>query len=197
VLDRPEIPLHTNGSENDIRCHVTRRKVSAGTRSDIGRDLPRCLSRSRQNLRQARNRVLGPPWRPTRHPGHSRRPTPARNHPRQSPTALTATGFAPLTGIDLLKIVRSNRWGNARPARPLRRDLACAFSGSRVAVPSRLKTRVRVSLATRLQRCFTFPGGATVQPTPWRIQCSGADHITELEECLFSLPIARGAARVG
>lgn len=38
VLDRPEIPLHTNGSENDIRCHVTRRKVSAGTRSDVGRD---------------------------------------------------------------------------------------------------------------------------------------------------------------
>ena len=38
VLNRPKIPLHTNGSENDIRCHVTRRKVSAGTRSDIGRD---------------------------------------------------------------------------------------------------------------------------------------------------------------
>jgi hypothetical protein len=38
VLDRPEIPLHTNGSENDIRCHVTRRKVSGGTRSDRGRD---------------------------------------------------------------------------------------------------------------------------------------------------------------
>jgi hypothetical protein len=38
VLDRPEIPLHTNGSENDIRCQVTRRKVSAGTRSDVGRD---------------------------------------------------------------------------------------------------------------------------------------------------------------
>jgi hypothetical protein len=38
VLQRPEIPLHTNGSENDIRCHVTRRKVSAGTRSDRGRD---------------------------------------------------------------------------------------------------------------------------------------------------------------
>jgi len=40
VLERPEIPLHTNGSENDIRCYVTRRKVSAGTRSDIGRDCP-------------------------------------------------------------------------------------------------------------------------------------------------------------
>jgi hypothetical protein len=36
VLERPEIPLHTNGSENDIRCHVTRRKVSGGTRSDRG-----------------------------------------------------------------------------------------------------------------------------------------------------------------
>lgn len=38
VLERPEIPLHTNGSENDIRCHVTRRKISAGTRSETGRD---------------------------------------------------------------------------------------------------------------------------------------------------------------
>jgi len=38
VLDRPEIPLHTNGSENDVRCQVTRRKVSGGTRSDTGRD---------------------------------------------------------------------------------------------------------------------------------------------------------------
>ncbi len=38
VLDRPETPLHTDGSENDIRCYVTRRKVSAGTRSDDGRD---------------------------------------------------------------------------------------------------------------------------------------------------------------
>ena len=38
VLDRPEIPLHTNGSENDIRCYVTRRKVSGGTRSETGRD---------------------------------------------------------------------------------------------------------------------------------------------------------------
>jgi hypothetical protein len=38
VLDHPEIPLHTNGSENDIRAQVTRRKVSGGTRSDTGRD---------------------------------------------------------------------------------------------------------------------------------------------------------------
>jgi hypothetical protein len=38
VLDHPETPLHTNGSESDIRCYVTRRKISGGTRSDIGRD---------------------------------------------------------------------------------------------------------------------------------------------------------------
>jgi hypothetical protein len=38
VLERPETPLHTNGSENDIRCQVTRRKVSAGTHSNPGRD---------------------------------------------------------------------------------------------------------------------------------------------------------------
>jgi Transposase IS66 family len=38
VLDHPDIPLHTNGSENDIRAQVTRRKVSGGTRSDMGRD---------------------------------------------------------------------------------------------------------------------------------------------------------------
>ena len=38
VLDRPEVPLHTNGSENDIRCQVTKRKISGGTRSEKGRD---------------------------------------------------------------------------------------------------------------------------------------------------------------
>jgi len=37
VLRRPEIPLHTNGSETDIRDFVKKRKVSGGTRSDLGR----------------------------------------------------------------------------------------------------------------------------------------------------------------
>jgi len=37
ILKRPDIPLHTNGSENDIRCVVTRRKISGGTQSDNGR----------------------------------------------------------------------------------------------------------------------------------------------------------------
>ena len=37
VLDRPEIPLHTNGSENDIRSYVTKRKISGETRSAAGK----------------------------------------------------------------------------------------------------------------------------------------------------------------
>jgi len=37
VLDRPEIPLHTNGSETDIWDYVKKKKVSGGTRSDEGR----------------------------------------------------------------------------------------------------------------------------------------------------------------
>jgi hypothetical protein len=37
ALARPEIPLHTNSAENAIRCQVTKRKISGGTRSDLGR----------------------------------------------------------------------------------------------------------------------------------------------------------------
>ncbi|WP_244420878.1 hypothetical protein [Mesorhizobium japonicum] len=38
VLDRLEIPLHTNGSENDIRALVTKRKISGGTVSEAGKN---------------------------------------------------------------------------------------------------------------------------------------------------------------
>lgn len=37
VLERPETPLNTNASENDIRAFVTKRKISGGTVSDSGR----------------------------------------------------------------------------------------------------------------------------------------------------------------
>ncbi len=37
VLEQPDIPLHTNGSEGDVRDYVKKRKVSGGTRSDLGR----------------------------------------------------------------------------------------------------------------------------------------------------------------
>ncbi len=37
VLSRPDIPLHTNNSEGDIRVYVKWRKISGGTRSDLGK----------------------------------------------------------------------------------------------------------------------------------------------------------------
>ena len=37
VLERPEVPLHTNGSERDLRPQVVKRKISGGTRSEAGR----------------------------------------------------------------------------------------------------------------------------------------------------------------
>ncbi len=37
VLEHPDIPLHNNLSENDIREYVTKRKISGSTRSDSGR----------------------------------------------------------------------------------------------------------------------------------------------------------------
>jgi hypothetical protein len=38
LLERPKIPLHINGSENDIRGQVIKRKISGGTRRDTRRD---------------------------------------------------------------------------------------------------------------------------------------------------------------
>ncbi len=37
VLDTPQVPLHTNAAEADIREYVTRRKISGGTRHEDGR----------------------------------------------------------------------------------------------------------------------------------------------------------------
>lgn len=62
VLDRPEIPLHTNGSENDIRSWVTKRKISGGTVSDAGktaRDTMLGLLKTCAKLRISFYRYLG------------------------------------------------------------------------------------------------------------------------------------------
>ena len=37
MLRHPDTPLHTNGSEDDLRACVTKRKVSGGTMSTAGR----------------------------------------------------------------------------------------------------------------------------------------------------------------
>src|SRR5690242_13491041 len=105
VLDRPKVPLNTNGSERDLppqafrvataavgpgRCAcgpargVTKRKISGGTRSDPGRECRDAFAGPAADLRQAR-RVRG------------RRPVPAR--PRQDALSnrLNARLFAPGT----------------------------------------------------------------------------------------------------
>jgi len=37
VLERPDVPLHNNAAESDIRDYVKKRKISGSTRSDDGR----------------------------------------------------------------------------------------------------------------------------------------------------------------
>ena len=54
VLERPEIPIHTNGSENDLREQVKRRKVSGGTRSDLGRQCHDTFSSLKKTCRKLR-----------------------------------------------------------------------------------------------------------------------------------------------
>ncbi len=66
VLDRPEIPLHTNGSENDIRSWVTKRAISGGTVSDPGkvaRDTMMGLLKTCQKLNVSFYRFLGDRFR--------------------------------------------------------------------------------------------------------------------------------------
>jgi hypothetical protein len=136
VLERPEIPLHTNGSENDIRCQVTRRKVSAGTRSDAARDLPRCLPRTGQDLRQARCGILGLSWQPTQSSRPACHSVPAGPRPLPRAARLIPTparGFAGVTrtGPNLLvKLIYGTRAFACRV--PFRMQLALLESRSPV-----------------------------------------------------------------
>jgi len=62
VLQHPEIPLHTNGSENDIRACVTKRKISGGTMSTAGRtarDVMLGLMKTCSKLKVSFYRYLG------------------------------------------------------------------------------------------------------------------------------------------
>jgi hypothetical protein len=74
VLERPKIPLHTNTSENDVRGHVTRRKISGGTRSDRGRacrDAFLGLAKTCAKLAISFWDLSGRPTGRPRRPGHS------------------------------------------------------------------------------------------------------------------------------
>jgi hypothetical protein len=62
VLERPEIPLHTNASENDLRACVTKRKISGGTMSEAGRtarDVLLGLTKTCRKLGISFHRYLG------------------------------------------------------------------------------------------------------------------------------------------
>lgn len=54
VLDRPEIPLHNNASESDIREYVQRRKISGGTRSNPGRQARDTFTSLKKTCRKLR-----------------------------------------------------------------------------------------------------------------------------------------------
>jgi transposase len=56
VLDRPDVPLHTNGSEGDIRCRVEERKISGGTRGDQGKRCNDTFAAISKTLRKHRIR---------------------------------------------------------------------------------------------------------------------------------------------
>ncbi len=96
VLDRPEIPLHTNGSENDIRCQVTKRKVSGGTRSsDVGRDR-RVPSSVSPKPAPSSASVFGLSRRQARRPRLPGHPAPAAARQRSLPIAVIARTVLPL-----------------------------------------------------------------------------------------------------
>ena len=97
-LERPEIPINTNSSENDIRTFVTKRKISGGTVSDKGRgarDIMLGLAKTCMKLKLSCYEFIGA------HLGipGPKNPAPRKPHPvspRINPTSL-AREFAPFT----------------------------------------------------------------------------------------------------
>jgi hypothetical protein len=67
ALERPDIPLDTNGSENYIRCQDQAQNRRWNPQRPRPR-LPRRLPRAPKDLRQARHRLLGLPRRTPRRP---------------------------------------------------------------------------------------------------------------------------------
>lgn len=98
VLDRPEIPLNTNASENDIRAFVTKRKISGGTVSLKGRDardIMLGLAKTCMKLKLSFNESLGSRLGMPRY----RNLAPRRSHPTRAILTLSkrARKFAPIT----------------------------------------------------------------------------------------------------
>jgi len=82
VLERPEVPLHNNAMESDIREFVKRRKISGGTRNDAGPSLPRHFCQLEEDLSKAGHTLLGLSARPGSRPEPNS--SPGRSDPQES-----------------------------------------------------------------------------------------------------------------
>jgi hypothetical protein len=93
VLDRPEIPLHTNGSKNDIRCHVKSQSLG---RPPLRSRSPACTPSSASPRPKLGISFWNYDGARLNLPGAAVPPL-ANLILAKDPTALTATTFAPAT----------------------------------------------------------------------------------------------------
>lgn len=63
ILQRPEVPLHTNGSETDIRDYVKKKQGQRRHPQRLGASMSRRLHQLEENLPKARHLILGLPDR--------------------------------------------------------------------------------------------------------------------------------------
>ena len=123
VLERPEIPINTNSSENDIRAFVTKKK---NLRRDRQRQGPRCARHHAgacQNLHEVEIVVLRIHRRPPRHP-RAKNPAPRKPHPASPRINPTSGSPGNLLGLRLCRrsssgsIEAAAGWACPMPLKP-------------------------------------------------------------------------------
>jgi hypothetical protein len=98
VLERPDIPLNTNASENDIRAFVTKRKNLRRNGQRKRPSGPRRHARPRQDLQETQNSLLRLSRRPPRNT-RARRPPPRDPRHPSSRLSRLAPDSAPITDL--------------------------------------------------------------------------------------------------
>ena len=96
VLDRPEIPLHTNGPRTTSAATSPDARSQAAPAAISGATVATPSSPSSRPAPSSES-LLGLSRRTARNPGQRRHSAPARTDPRPRPPALTTTTFAPVT----------------------------------------------------------------------------------------------------
>ena len=128
--ERPEIPLHTNGSENDIRACVTKRKVSGGTMSEDGRtarDVLLGLMKTCRKLGVSFFRYLGDRLRVPTAPCPSRRYRTSSVRPPPQPDQPTAPGNLPRLLLELYNLLTLLQPGIFRTQKEVARATAATL----------------------------------------------------------------------